>query len=753
MSATASAIRYGVAIEADDGDWVVQRVHLDEALDRPWILHLEIAIDTPFVDSRLMVGCTVTVTAEREEEAHVRCIDGVVVASEHRGRQHGATILQLTVQPPAAKASEIRRSRALPGRPFLELVAEVLGSPVESARLGRQYADRDFFVQYDETDLAAAQRLLSEEGITAQFTTDGGAVVLTDDNAGFANLDADPLEPRSGDIPMVSVHALAGAPASAIEMFLRTDHGPEIVCTETGWDWMGAPPVFVHHHVSAAGDDAGRQRVHARRRLPERDATLHDVTRADAVLEAQRREQSRVRIVGESSHLQMRPGAVFELQGHPDPDFDVAYVIVRVEHRGEGAVAGDSGPWSGADYENRFECVPLGTPIRPPARAKPSIASVQTALVVGDTAGRVHTDAHGRVRLQFPWDEGSEPSCFARVAQAWAGDNFGTVFLPRVGMEVVVSFVDGDPERPLVTGCVYNGANTPPWALPEHRTRSGLVTRSCPDGVGHNELRFEDADGAEEVYLHAQRNLRRVVRANASTRVGGSRSCSIGKDTTLQVGANRRCEIADDDALTVGASQQTVVVGGRAAHVQCDGVEASDALVVDGARSQTIRDAWTLAVGDEVQVEATTERVDLVAPAEIALQVGNSKLRITPDAIVLDAAHLLLSASGSELELRNYVRCLATEAIDLEQGSGAAKVALVGGEITANAGESITMTSARGAGLELDAGIAQRGATVRITAPGAEISASAGGLSTTAAKINTNAAGAHVVTGLPIRLN
>ena len=184
----------------------------------------------------------------------------------------------------------------------------------------------------------------------------------------------------------------------------------------------------------------------------------------------------------------------------------------------------------------------------------------QTAVVTGPAGEEIHTDQYGRVKVQFHWDrygkKDENSSCWVRVAQPWAGRNWGMVALPRIGQEVVVDFLEGDPDRPLITGSVYNNSQMPPYALPANKTQSGIKSRSTKGGqpAHFNEFRFEDKKGSEQVYLHAEKNLDTVVENCETTHVGHNRTESVGHNETLTVGQHISVTAGDSITLTVGAS-------------------------------------------------------------------------------------------------------------------------------------------------------------------------------------------------------
>src|SRR5690606_20946379 len=217
------------------------------------------------------------------------------------------------------------------------------------------------------------------------------------------------------------------------------------------------------------------------------------------------------------------PAHMFELVG--TDEHDDRYLILGIDAR----LSTDE---NGGELQTSMDVIRAKTPYRPPAPRRPVVPGPETATVVGPPGEEIHTDRHGRVKVQFHWDRQGQrnehSSAWIRVTQGWAGTGWGFMFIPRIGMEVVVSFLGGDPDRPIVTGCVYNGANTPPYPLPDEKTKSTIKTKSSVGDDGSNELRFEDKAGSEEVYIHAQRDFNEVVKHNHSTSVKANQSNSVG---------------------------------------------------------------------------------------------------------------------------------------------------------------------------------------------------------------------------------
>jgi len=279
-----------------------------------------------------------------------------------------------------------------------------------------------------------------------------------------------------------------------------------------------------------------------------------------------RMEEGDVRAVvaaGASKCRSFMPGFYFTLDGHPRDDFNQAWLLVGVTHNLEqkGALRGDTD--EAAKYGNQVKCIPNNVPLRPVRiTPRPSIPGAQTAVVVGPDGEEIYVDKHGRVKVQFCWDRygkaDENSSCWVRVSQNWAGKKWGILFHPRLGQEVVVEFLDGDPDRPLITGRVYNAAQPIPFEGP---TQSGILTRSTKEGTGENfnQIRFEDMKDSEEIYVHAEKDMLRVVENDDTEDVGASQSSTIKTTKNITVGKNHQEEIGESMGLNVGKDRSMSV--------------------------------------------------------------------------------------------------------------------------------------------------------------------------------------------------
>lgn len=544
---------------------------------------------------------------------------GIVSRVEHLGALDGKVCARLTVVPALWALSQRVDSRIYESRTVREVVDDVLQralAPYQRAArwaLQRVLTPREHTVQYQETDLAFIERLLAEEGISY-------AVVPGEHVEEVVFFDAVTALP-SHDAPVEVIdeshatHAREGLRRFGSDRALTPTHA-----AVRDYDWS-RPGMSVAAERAVIDDPAGRARpVYAHPADVERgayDDGAHAWTQHDAgfraLLTAQRLAQRAREFSAEGNLTGLHPGLRVRLLGHRDPSLDRGYVVTSVKHIGRAPEALRAG---GDPLSERFvsalRCVADDVAIRPEkSRARARIYGPQTAVVVTTSEDDAQSEHHGRVRVRFHWERDGAPSeaqrAWVRVAQSWAGADYGVQFIPRKGMEVVVHFLEGDPDRPLVTGVVYNGAHPLPFPIDAHATRSGIRTHST-DGqggalVGHfNELSFEDHAGREEVYLRAQRNLREKVRNDHGTHVLHDQSNTvdndhaelIGRDQKLTVRRDRKVEVKHDQEVRVGHDLDTRVdhheerfVGGtgRSTRVQTldsREVEGDDALRVTG---------------------------------------------------------------------------------------------------------------------------------------------------------------------------
>ncbi|TZG30797.1 type VI secretion system tip protein VgrG, partial [Halomonas eurihalina] len=336
-------------------------------------------------------------------------------------------------------------------------------------------------------------------------------------------------------------------------------------------------------------------------------------------------------LAGESDLPELAPGMRFTLADHDVSELNRGWQVVKVVHAGEQpqALGEDAAQADGMTrYHNTLTLTPDDTAWRPAPEPKPRVDGPQVAFVVGPEGEEIHCDAHGRVRCQFPWDRYAEPnetaSAWLRVSQGWAGGGYGMMAIPRIGHEVIVSFLEGDPDQPIITGRTYHAVNTPPYELPAHKTRTVLRTQTH-QGEGFNELRFEDQHDAEQIWLHAQKDLELLTE--------NDRTEEIRRDSHLAVKRDRVSELDRDDHLTVHGERRT----------QIDG---DDHLSVGQTRHEKIGRAQLVEAGSEVHHKAGM-KVVVEAGAEITLKAGGSFLKLDPSGVTIVGPSVKINSGGS----------------------------------------------------------------------------------------------------------
>jgi type VI secretion system secreted protein VgrG len=341
------------------------------------------------------------------------------------------------------------------------------------------------------------------------------------------------------------------------------------------------------------------------------------------------------------------PGFYFTLNHYPRSALNQAYLITAVHHKAEQPqVLEERASEEGLKYTNDFACIPLAVPFRPQRKtSRPLIRGTQTAIVVGPDAEEIYTDdeGHGRVKVQFHWDrEGQynqDSSCWVRVSQLWAGAGWGGLSLPRIGQEVIVEFLEGDPDLPIIIGRVYNADQMPPYTLPANRTQSGIKSRSSKGGTpeNFNEIRFEDQKGSEEMYLHAEKDQTTVVENDKTENVGHDEMISIGNDRTETVGNNETISIGANRTETVGANESITVAQNRTRNVgqnetvsvallRTHNVGVNEMINVGAAQEVTVGGAQTVTVGATQVVEVRGNRT-IDAKAKLSTEVGTDEGR------------------------------------------------------------------------------------------------------------------------------
>ncbi|MEY0234071.1 type VI secretion system Vgr family protein, partial [Providencia manganoxydans] len=325
--------------------------------------------------------------------------------------------------------------------------------------------------------------------------------------------------------------------------------------------------------------------------------------------------------------IELAPGRIFSLSNHPSSKMNDDWQVVTAHHHGVQPLADNSGG-QGTQLTNTITFMPSTQEWRPPYRYKPTADGNELATVVGPPGEEIYTNAQGAVTVYFHWDRRGKPdhsaSCWVRVAQGWNGDGFGFMAIPRIGQEVIISYLNNDIDKPIITGCTYNGRNRPPIDLPKDKTRTTFRTKTHK-GEGFNELRFEDYNGKQEIYLHAQKNLAINVLNSRGERINYDRTTSIGHDDELVIANNRTVTVEGNQAHKTTGNYQSKIDGDQHTTIEGDSVEAVQGVISTNAQ------------GD----------ITLQSSSKITLKVGGSFVVIHSGGVDIKGPAINLNSGGS----------------------------------------------------------------------------------------------------------
>lgn len=635
-----------------DTFWVV-RFEGSEGLSE--LFEFEIEVAARYVDFADLVGRFATLRILELDEP--RTIHGMILRVEYAGELRPRGLYRFTLVPWTYRLLMRTDCRIFHRQSVQEIVTQVLtqaGATKSWFRfeLTRARPKREHCVQYRESDLNFVHRLLEDEGIFYYFAHEERrhVLVMTDRAGGGQDIAGEP------ELPYHERHAVADR-ERVLRFFLSEEMAPGKV-TVRGFELFAAARVDDQKQAALPSPVIAGTELYdyVGERAQDEVAAQRPAERAlEASLATRRRGR------GASDCPRLAPGFLFTLSNHPLVEFDGQYAIVRVHHSGEQKDTLDERAERALVYRNEFVCVDGKHTYRAPrVTPRPTVHGVQTATVLAPEMEAVHVDEQGRIKLQFHWDRrdgfDEQRTCWVPVSHAWAGNSLGAMFLPRAGHEVIVEFVEGDPDRPVVTGRLYDGVNAPPLALPEHKSRSTIRTETL-DGTGYSELRFEDRPGSEQVLLRAQRDLDVYAGHDRRDSVGRDEHRTVRQDRFERVVRHRHASVGGDEFTAVaGEAQRTV--GALQARVEKEvKVEVGGAvhLTIDGAQHVTLADAQHTKVGGDVRLESGSavhvKAVTVVVEATVGITLKGPGGFVTIDAsgVSVQGSQILLNSGGVAL--------------------------------------------------------------------------------------------------------
>ncbi|WP_258910093.1 type VI secretion system Vgr family protein [Pseudomonas putida] len=650
-------------------EFEVVSFELDEAISMPFQLKLELISFEDDVDFGQLLDKPVLFTIWRGERP-LRYVHGLVSTFSQGETGFHRTRYRALVEPVLARAGlrsnwRIFQQQTVPQ--ILEIMLKRQGITGYELKSVDKHEVREFCVQAGETDLDFIARLAAEEGFVYRFEhtpklhklliTDRllglgqislGAIKVEDEDENFFDDETDPNQ--------VLYHANSGGD-QARPCLRRLRYSEQVrTARQVQRDYTFTHPAYRQEQRADGSDLKHQSTTYERFDYPgryKRGAVGAPFTATR--ITAWRHDARMAEVEGDDVRLQ--PGLSFTLIEHPRKDLNMHWRVTRVHHEGTQFTSLQeeaAGAQQGTRYTQAAVLVPGRTEWRPAPLPKPRIDGPQMATVVGPKGEEIYCDQWGRVKVSFPWDRESQDnefsSCWVRVSQGWAGGSWGSMAIPRIGQDVIIQYVDADPDQPLITGRTYCGNQLPPYDLPKHKTRMTIKSQTHK-GDGFNELRFDDELGKEEVFIHAQRDQNNIVGNDETTRVGRNRVEQVGQDEQLTIGNNFRQETARDHTQFIGQNSRVDIKQDLTEQVgnnRSETTGANQRVVVGNNSELVIKGAQSISVGQGVQTRTTVYQ--LLASERI-------EFRSPGGSIVLDAQGITIN--GLTLDLQGQTKAVA----------------------------------------------------------------------------------------------
>ena len=626
-----------------------------EALSELYALDIDLLSTDKGLDPKAVLGKSATVVVETDGGGK-RHIDGIVSRFGLQGQDFSLYSYKLVLRPWLWLATLRSDLRIFQFKTVPEIIQDVLGKYGYGLKLKltRSYRTWEYCVQYHESDHNFIARLCEHEGIYYYYVHSAGqhSVVFADDIvAGHDSL------PGGADIPFYPPEKAAVADRECILTWQVLQDVQPGRHYNDDYDFKKPKADLSNMRQQPPGH------AHDKYEQYEWPGGFTEFADGEAYARVRLEQQLSPRHIAQatSNRRELSPGYKLSLSQHPREDQNQDYLILAVRYAfTENAQVSEGGTGQGSKQEFALAVQPTSVPYRPQRTTpKPRTHGPQTAVVVGPAGEEIWVDQYGRVKVQFHWDrEGKmdeNASCWVRVSTAWAGPNFGAVFTPRIGMEVIIDFLNGDPDYPILTGCVYNAANMPPWALPGNATQSGVLTRSSKGGApgagekngagDANAIRFEDKAGAEQLWFHAQKDQLTEVEHDEDKWVGNDRRKTVDGNETNVIHKNRTETVGLNEAVTIGIDRSVTIGGNKSETVavaKTETIGAAKALTIGAAYQVTVGAAMNETVGGAKLTEVGGLRTEVVGLAKSST-VGKTYSLDAGDAVLMKTGSSVLS--------------------------------------------------------------------------------------------------------------
>ncbi len=686
-----------------DGVMALEQMIGHETLGQPFSYELSLLSIDPNIDLSTLLGQPMTVHINLPAGG-TRHFNGIVTTATHLDVEEGYARYAVTLQPWLSLLDYQSDCRIYQDKSIPEIIKDVFQranfSDIQDSLNDGDYGKLEYVVQYCESDFNFVSRLMEKAGIYYFFEHDESkhTLVLADSLGAHDTVDDyDTVEffPQKETSRGEKEHLSSWVVAQQLRSggYASTDFDFKAPRTAL-LSVLNQPQGYAHADTDLfdyPGDFLKKPDgdTHVKIRLQERQWEYEVVqTSGD------------VRGIGS--------GDLFTLSDYPRDDQNKEYLVLSASYRIH-VGSYESGGSGEDEFRSGLTLLDSKVPFRPPLRTrKRRVEGPETAIVVGPSGEEIYTDNYGRVMVQFHWDRygmsDERSSCWVRVSQVWAGAKWGSMHIPRIGQEVIVDFLQGDPDRPVITGRVYNADNMPPYDLPANKTQSGIKSRSSQGGApsNFNEIRFEDKKGSEELHIQAEKDETKLVKNNQTANINADRSLTVGGNETVNIGKNRTETVGSNESVSVGANQTLKVTANRT-----KSVGGSESVTIGVASSETIAAARAVTIGAAYQISvggAMNETVGAVKAEQVggaksvsvggscSENVGGDKSISAGGGVTIGAGKAVAITAATDLSAKaKNAQIEASDQISIKCGD-ATIVLNKNGDITIN-GDKVTVTS------------------------------------------------------------
>lgn len=656
MPRTQSSRSLAVASTLGDDVLLLKSFHASERLSTPFEFQLDMVSDNGSIDPNAVLGENMTVRLESPNHG-TRYFNGYVSQWQQGTPAGGLARYRATLVPWFWFLSRAANCRIFQEATIPDIIKTVFrdqGFSDFQEKLNGTYNPMEYCVQYRETDLNFVSRLMEQEGIYYYFAHEDGkhTLVLADQTS--AHVAFPNYETIAYHQPELQIVGMEYITDFSVEMKVKTT-----TFAHTDFDFE-KPRANLETKSQIS-------RTHAASKFEVYDYPGYYVATGDGeTLAKVRMEELQTHFevgVGQSDSRGIAVGSKFKLEDYPRNDLNkewmtIASTLMAKSDDFQGGGGGDD-----TQVECSFTVIPAVSQYRPSRHTPtPVISGPQTAIVVGKSGEEIWTDKYGRVKVSFHWDRYSsgdeKSSCWVRVAQVWAGKKWGGIHIPRIGQEVIVEFLEGDPDRPIITGRVYNGQEMPPYALPDMATLSGIKSNSSKGGAGFNEIRFEDKKGEEQIFIHGEKNQDVRIKNDAFEWIGHDRHLKVINDQVEEVGNDLHVKVVRDQIIEIDRDHNLKIKGKEAISVTGVHSETVEDDVVEvykkNQSTQVTKDIYIS--GDNIVIEGATN---------VTIKVGDSFIAIQSDGIKIGTNGKIVLDAKQDIEIKTVMNLKAEATIEM----------------------------------------------------------------------------------------